>query len=298
LVVIAIIGLLIGLLLPAVQGVREAARRIQCSNNLKQIGIGLSSYVASQEYFPHSVSYDDASGEAPPERNGRGWSLSILPYIEQQALFDRFSEGDCFSGNHVGTKFAPAIGAGGLWKPGCRELMQIQTVTLHCPSDPSVLALSTNQWQWNGIPVARTSYKGVIGDPVLLGGSADCHNKLRCPGMFWRHTWYAPISPARVRDGLSNTFAVGEDVVAANNHSTAYYSNGDWSSCHVPLNYFPDPPTPDQWESVQSFRSLHPGGAHFCYADGSVHFVNEMVDMTIYKGMSSKSRGENVSISP
>jgi prepilin-type processing-associated H-X9-DG protein len=180
--------------------------------------------------------------------------------------------------------------------------MRIQTITLHCPSDPGVLSLSTSQFQWNGIPVAGTSYKGVIGDTRLLNqaptGSPDCHNKVRCPGMFWRHTWYSPISPASIRDGLSNTFAVGEDVVSANNHSTAYYSNGDWSSCHMSLNYFPNPPTPNEWAWVQSFRSLHPGGAHFCFADGSVHFVSEMIDMTIYQGMATKSGRENVSITP
>lgn len=117
--------------------------------------------------------------------------------------------------------------------------------------------------------------------------------------MFWRHTWYSPISPAHIRDGLSNTFAVGEDVASVNEHSTAYYSNGDWSSCYRPLNFFPDPlPGRSDWEWVQSFRSRHPGGAHFCRADGSVEFVSEMIDITIYRGMATKAKGENVSIVP
>jgi prepilin-type processing-associated H-X9-DG protein len=141
----------------------------------------------------------------------------------------------------------------------------------------------------------------VIGDTRMGGahtGSPDCHTRTKCPGLFWRHTWFSPISPANVRDGLSNTFAVGEDVVAANHHSVAYYANGDYSSCHAPLNYFPQPPTPDHWPSVMSFRSLHPGGAHFCFADGSVHHVSETIDLTIYQGLSTKAGQETVTLSP
>ena len=294
LVVIAIIALLIALLLPAVQGVRESARRVQCSNNLKQIGLALSGHVVHHEAFPHSVAYDNPNdgNSGPPDRNGRGWILSILPYLEQQPLFDGFTKGACFTGSHS---------SGGLWKAGCRELMQLQTVTLHCPSDSGVLALSTNQYQWSGIPVAQTSYKGVIGDTQMGGahtGSPDCHTRTKCPGMFWRHTWFSPITPASIRDGLSNTFAVGEDVVAANHHSVAYYANGDYSSCHAPLNYFPQPPAPNHWPSVMSFRSLHPGGAHFCFADGSVHYVSESIELAVYQGPSTKAGRETVSLSP
>jgi prepilin-type N-terminal cleavage/methylation domain-containing protein/prepilin-type processing-associated H-X9-DG protein len=294
LVVIAIIALLMALLLPAVQGAREAARQIQCGNNLKQIGLALSSHVLHQGAFPDSVAFDNPhdGNPGPPDRNGCGWILLILPYLDQQPLFDRFANGDCFTGSYP---------SGGLWKAGCRELMQLQTATLHCPSDSDVLALSTSQYQWTGIPVAQTSYKGVIGDTRMGNahtGSPDCHTRTKCPGMFWRHTWFSPISPASIRDGLSNTFAVGEDVVAANHHSVAYYSNGDYSSCHAPLNYFPEPPAPNDWSSVMSFRSLHPGGAHFCFADGSVHYVSESIELAVYQGLSTKAGRETVSLSP
>lgn len=117
LVVIAIIALLVALLLPALQGAREAARRIQCGNHLKQLGIGLSAHAALQDAFPHSVPFDNPQdgNPGPPDRNGRGWILAVLPQIEQQALFDRFTAATCFSGSHP---------SGGLWKGGCRELMQ------------------------------------------------------------------------------------------------------------------------------------------------------------------------------
>ena len=207
-------------------------------------------------------------------------------------MFDRFTAGGCFAGSYS---------SGGLWKAGCRELMQVPTVTLHCPSDGDVVALSSDQYQWAGIPVCQTSYKGVIGDTRMGGahtGSPDCHTRTKCPGLFWRHTWFSPILPASVRDGLSNTFTVGEDVVAANHHSVAYYANGDYSSCHAPLNYFPQPPVPDQWPLVMSFRSLHPGGAHFCFADGSVHFVSETIQLTVYQALSTKAGQEAVSLPP
>ena len=85
---------------------------------------------------------------------------------------------------------------------------------------------------------------------------------------------------------------VGEDVAFHNHHSTAYYCNGDYSSCHAPLNYMPDPPTPNDWWNVISFRSLHPGGAQFCLADGSVHFVSETIDYDLYRALSTKAGGE------
>jgi prepilin-type processing-associated H-X9-DG protein len=95
---------------------------------------------------------------------------------------------------------------------------------------------------------------------------------------------------------MSNTFAVGEDVVAANNHSAAYYANGDYSSCHAPLNYFPSPPTPNYWPTVMSFRSRHRGGAYFCMADGSLHFISETIDMSVYQGLATKAGHELVTL--
>jgi prepilin-type processing-associated H-X9-DG protein len=89
---------------------------------------------------------------------------------------------------------------------------------------------------------------------------------------------------------------LGEDVPEHNNVSAAYYGNGDHASCHAPLNYLPDTPTPDDWPNVMSFRSRHPAGAQFCMADGSVQFVNETIDYTLYKGLSTKAGGEDAAL--
>ncbi len=142
-----------------------------------------------------------------------------------------------------------------------------------------------------------TSYKGAIGDSQLAdsirhGSLPDCHAHGGCNGLLFRISSQEPQRLAHVRDGTSNTFLIGEDVPEHNDHSAAYYANGDWASCHAPLNYFPDPPTPLDWPNVMSFRSYHPGGAHFAMADGSVQFVAETVEHATYRALSTKAGGE------
>lgn len=283
---IAIIGILIALLLPAVQAAREAARRMSCSNNLKQLGMGILNYDSTHRTFPFSINPlpEGDQTRVTPQRNAKGWIIGVLPFLEQQDLYDQFApgfEGDFYSG-------------GGIMNPLCRDAMRTQLSVLQCPSDPSPKT-STQQYQWTDVEVALTNYKGVIGD-TRIGGNAsvhqgtmpDCHNKTGCNGLFYRCNYQEPIRINDISDGTSNTFMVGEDVPAHNRHSTAYYANGDYSSCHAALNYMPNPPTPGDWWNVISFRSLHPGGAHFCMVDGSVHFVTEDIDYTLYRHLSTK----------
>jgi len=295
LVVITIIGILIALLLPAVQAAREAARRMQCTNHLKQLALACHNYHSSHKCFPVSISYHAIGGPFPAQAyNAKGWIISILPQIEQQGLFDAFSKG--FEGD---------VGSGkGLMN--CKQEMQTQLSILQCPSEPSSQQLSDKEFQWVGIPVAVTNYKGVIGD-TRMGGAwktgdpdrdVDCHNTINCFGIFWRHNYQVPIRIEDVHDGTSNTFLIGEDVPKYNHHSAAFYANGDYASCHAPLNYFPDlvTVTADNWPMVMSFRSLHPGGAHFAMADGSVHYISESIHLKLYQDLSTKDRGEKVSL--
>ncbi len=295
LVVIAIIGILIALLLPAVQAAREAARRLQCANNLKQIGLAIHNYHAVHGVLPISISYyQDHDPTSPLETlTGKGWVIGILPFMEQQVLYDQFIPG--FTGYFRDGK--------GLKNPACRDAMKTQLPVLHCPSDPSTGKTFTEHPQWSGIEVATTSYKGVLGDSRLGGSGSvhqgtepDCHNTCGCNGLFYRYTYREPKRIADIRDGTSNTLMVGEDVLEQNYHNAAYYANGDWSSCHAPLNYMPNPPTPLEWYNVMSFRSLHPGGAHFCLADSSVHFFSESIDYTLYRALSTRAGGEPVTV--
>jgi prepilin-type N-terminal cleavage/methylation domain-containing protein/prepilin-type processing-associated H-X9-DG protein len=295
LVVIAIIGILVALLLPAVQSAREAARRMQCSNNLKQLALATHSYqTAFAGAMPISLGYG-AEGSAPTANpSGKGWIVSILPQLEQQAVYDIFAQYG-FSGSFGG--------GAGIKNTGCRDAMKTQVPCLSCPSDPSSKKLLTTQNQWEGIPVAVTNYKGVLGDGKMGGGSSihpsptpDCHNTNPCAGIFYRNNYQDNITIDSIKDGTTNTFLIGEDVPAHNQHSAAFYCNGDYASCHAPLNYMPNPPTPEKWWNVISFRSLHPGSAHFALCDGSVRSINQDINYDLYRALSTRNRGEVVTV--
>jgi prepilin-type N-terminal cleavage/methylation domain-containing protein/prepilin-type processing-associated H-X9-DG protein len=288
LVVIAIIGILVALLLPAVQAAREAARRSQCSNNLKQLALGVHNYNDTRKVLPISVSPWAEGG--PPPRTGRGWILETLPFIEQTALYETFEPsrvGDMFSG-------------GGLMN--CQAQMQTELKALACPVDTSPRR-STAQAQWSGITVAVTSYKGVIGTSNMGGGwpdspsgTFDGHNTAGCNGIFFRNSYVAKLTLDSVTDGTSNTFMIGEDVPEQNVHSAAFYANGDYCSCHAPLNFFVRPPDAGNWPRVMGFRSRHPTGAQFALADGSVRFIAQMVDRLQYQRLCTRNGGEPVEV--
>ncbi|MEO1498656.1 MAG: DUF1559 domain-containing protein [Planctomycetota bacterium] len=113
------------------------------------------------------------------------------------------------------------------------------------------------------------------------------HNDTRCRGFFFRDTYKRPVRIATASDGLSNTLLIGENLPAYDRHSAAYYSNGDWASCNTPINFSlneqPEEFSFARWADAQGFRSLHPGGAHFCLADGSVRFVVDAIDFETYR---------------
>ena len=294
LVVIAIIGILVSLLLPAVQSAREAGRRAQCSNNLRQYGLAIHNYHDTTLRLPISISPWSEGTKPTPQRNGKGWIVSILPQMEQSTLFNQFDVNGGFNGD--------MFSAGGINSAACRTTMKTSLAVLRCPSDGKSENTSTLMWQWTDVEVAVTNYKGVIGDTQMGGAGSihtgtlpDTHNTNRCNGIFYRNNYQDGLTMASITDGTSNTYLVGEDIPAENHHSAAYYANGDYSSCHAPPNFFPKPPTPDYWPNVISFRSLHPGGVQFCLADGSVRFVTQTIDHNMYRAFSTRSGGEVVS---
>jgi len=291
LVVIAIIGILIALLLPAIQAAREAGRRAQCVNNLRQLGLAVHNFHETHKRLPAGQGFDSpTSGAANAQQEtGKGWIVDVLPQLEQLPLWQQFKPG-------LTGKFGAS---GGIRRTECLGALKTQLSSLHCPSDPSVRNNSTQQFQLDGIEVALTSYKGSIGDNRMGGTSSvhqgrmpDCHRSRDCPGLFWRHSFLAKLSLRDVSDGLSSTFMLGEDVPEFNHHSAAYYSNGDYASCHAPLNYFPNPNEPRNWWNVMSFRSRHAGGANFCMADASVQFVVDDINYQVYQALSTKAGKE------
>ncbi|MCC6493449.1 MAG: DUF1559 domain-containing protein [Pirellulales bacterium] len=326
LVVIAIIGVLVALLLPAVQAAREAARRMSCGNSLKQIALATLNYADAKQHLPDSISMwpedMDAGGQwlGPPDGkmdpknggpgySGRGWMVEILPQMEQQAMYTGIMAGLATAKGK--TKWGPPRGANGtgMGAPEIRQYLKQQMPWLTCPSDPDAIPRG-DVWHWKPEIVAVGSYKGVLGDTVIWSGSTiwqdgtlpDCHNNVSgCNGMFWRTTYWAPISLKDVTDGQSNTFMVGESVVLQDYHAAALFADGDWASCNSPLNFFITGVTPeelqnDHWYDTRGFRSLHPGGANFAMGDGSVQFVQEGIDHKLYRALSTRNGDEPASL--
>ena len=293
LVVIAIIGVLVALLLPAVQTARESARRMSCSNNLKQFGMAIHNYHDVHQYFPISIAYNVAGPRPTAQPNGKGWIVSILPHVEQQNLFTQFQPGFIGAFN---------VGAGtGFGNPAIRPAMKTRIKVIECPSDGQSKRIINNHSELtSAIETAVTNYKGVLGDyrlgnasSIHQGTEPDCHNAVaECNGIFFRNNYQYQIRPSTITDGTSNTLMVGEDVPMQNLRSGAYFTNGDWCSCHGPINYFRNPPSPGDWPNVMTFRSRHPGGAQFCMADGSVHFVAQNINHPLYRSLCTRDGGE------
>jgi len=338
LVVIAIIGILVALLLPAVQAAREAARRMSCSNNLKNLGLACLNYETTTKKFPISIHQwaeeSDCDGKwlGPPNGtrhsdnggegySGKGWIVDILPYIERQAMYDGMKPG--IEGN-----FSKSFAGSGMGLNDIRKnYMNQQLPILSCPSDQSA-RVSTEQYHWERVEVATTSYKGSNGDGIITGsansnssrnsgertngpfgssglngvGSEDCHNTAEYTGIFSRNSHFRPCSMRKVIDGTSSTFLIGEGVVSQDFHSTAYFSDGDWATCGIPPNiFYLDAPSDElinqRWFETRGFKSLHPGGVHFAMVDGSVQFINESIDTLIYRGLATKAGSEVVDVS-
>lgn len=327
LVVIAIIGILVALLLPAVQAAREAARRMSCVNNIKNIALAVHNFHDSRRHLPFAIDYGvwggvekypdgsdapkskywSASGTQKLHFNGKGWIVDILPQLEQQAKYDRIKPYiDTSSTTSTKWGLGPS-GGRGMGKPEIRDITSQQMPILTCPSDPTAVPRD-DLWHWqNAGPTGVTSYKGVIGDTAVAsnfasgewtdepwGSKPDCFETVECNGLFWRFSYYNPINFKRISDGLSNTFMIGEAVAEQDLHAAALFSDGDWASCNMQLNYFlPDTSlVSGLWYDVRGFRSLHPGGANFAMADASVQFVNEGIDHQLYRGLSTKEGGE------
>ena len=306
LVVISIIGVLVSLLIPAVQAARESGRRTQCANNLRQIGQAIHSFHEAHGMVPPDTAYDDPSADpiaptAPANgETGLGWIVLILPDLGNTPLYDQFMAAGAATGPYGANQ--------GIMSPGCIPLLQSHFPTLWCPSDRSATGLSMTQYELEGLPVALTNYKGSMGDDrigstsnVFNGSMPDCHMTRHCPGFFWRNSYLAPVTFDMVTRGLSNTLLLGEDVPAQNDHSCPWFGNGCYASCGMPLNYLPN--TPLDWWNVMSFRSMHTGGgggvvmgqtlagggANFCLADASVRFLSDTIDYNVYMAISCKT---------
>ncbi len=281
LVVIAIIAILIGLLLPAVQKVREAAARSQCQNNLKQIALAVHSYHDTYKFLPSNRNPNvfgfNETGTA------YSWMTRILPYIEQNPLYSQAQ---------FGSNTPPTLAANAVF-------VSKSFPTFFCPSDDAAgQSPSTTRYDVNGLPLGLTNYQGVAGSNWAWGsfpnvGPSGNNNGLDAgDGIFYRTDSNFKKRLTGITDGTSNTFMVGEDIPSLNNWCDWVHSNHAVATCAIPPNNALQPGQPGyndptDWTNVYSFRSRHTGGLQFAYADGAVRFCSESISLATYHALAT-----------
>ncbi|MBN1909172.1 MAG: DUF1559 domain-containing protein [Pirellulales bacterium] len=301
LVVIAIIGILIALLLPAVQAAREAARRIQCGKNLKMIALAVNAYETAHKVFPPGrlgcdgktspTAYPAYCGNAvyPSGMAGTSTLVSILPYMEMQTLFDLFDLSLGPWSDNIPAAWTPANLAAVAQRPGAYV----------CPSD-NAEPFTTFAAHTGDSPVATGSYAMVLGSkgPPLY----DVPVKYENNGLFQYRIQFAVRD---VTDGLSNTLCVGEVVDAHTQDSLNMWTAGfrNFSCLRSTVNPINTPPgmgtLDESWPPVKwnaAFGSHHTGGAQFGFADGHVTFITDDIDLATYRCLSDRADGSALNV--
>jgi prepilin-type N-terminal cleavage/methylation domain-containing protein/prepilin-type processing-associated H-X9-DG protein len=328
LVVIAIIAVLIALLLPAVQAAREAARRIQCTNNVKQIALAMHNYHDVMGSFPPGSIADTGWGGT-----WWNWLAFILPQIEQRSIYNaiNFSRPNIASSATANT---PALNDANstVWMTVVNGYL--------CPTDPTLSTGTMPNLSWactqnypqmvNG---AVTCYVANWGDMKTGNLTFDFYSSESPPGtgpnwgcggafdgMFGDCSNGKSIGLRDVTDGSSNTLLVGECSPHMNGSLSWVNGDGTYASTVVPLNWKSDiqdgqvDPTDKSvcslaylnnftqglhcWRNQTvnyAFKSYHPGGANFGFSDGSVRFIKQSINPRTYNGIGTRAKGEIVS---
>jgi prepilin-type N-terminal cleavage/methylation domain-containing protein len=321
LVVITIIGILIALLLPAVQGARESARRAQCANNLKQIGLAMQGHLAAHGHFPTGGWgwgwVGDADRGFGTQQPG-GWIYNLLPYLEQQALHD------------LGLDEAPDDKSA-----SHRERVTTPIAIFNCPTRRRALAYpytSYNEGGTGGPPanydnpssVARSDYAANGGGknthPSALGiwpdhcGNSSCGPKevpskqelaakakqavdYGCTGIV--HA-LSMVRPSHVRDGMSNTYLAGEKYLHTNDYLTGRDS-GDNENMYIGDNgditrwgYHPPMRDREGYATPVRFGSAHPSGFTVVLCDGSVRSIGYSIEPSVHLHLANRKDGEAI----
>jgi prepilin-type N-terminal cleavage/methylation domain-containing protein len=323
LVVIAIIGILVGLLLPAVQTAREAGRRTQCASNLRQIGVALSAYHEAFETFPYGSTYGGAN-------NYPTWAVLILPQLDQTAVYNAYnpklaaydaanqtaattrmsvfacpsdpeSRSPIFANRGDSPSPAPGLSGGltnpsssmGLWYPACMGPTQ-PDFCFYCPnSSPSASNFCCQGCNFGSYGT------GVLGSDLNCSSPSNGNST----GMFGR--WPLPFSSATVKDGLSNTIMAGETLPGDFVWNGVFCPNFPVASTEIPVNTMLSdgglhgtwsPLGGVEWGKTSGYKSLHPGGCSFMFGDGSVHYFNEAIDYQLYNALGTRAGGEAASV--
>jgi prepilin-type N-terminal cleavage/methylation domain-containing protein/prepilin-type processing-associated H-X9-DG protein len=323
LVVIAIIAILIGLLLPAVQKVREAAARAKCQNNLKQYGLAIHSYAdTNNTIFPPGGRFGHrASGNAVSSENNwnawqnsdwnsnqGNWQFYTLPQMEQGPLFQQVNQrDDVFNSVDVGINLMPNRPRlpfnrcpSDDYNPEATTTNYVGSMGPQCLSSPCGL--------YPNRPWCQPEISGAGGGFNLMGyrnsGEVDGWNSTEVRGVFIRGG--TKISFPMVTDGLSNTIIIGESLPGMHDHlagNTWWHYNGggtahvstivpinarsDGTSCTDPVN-----PSRDQWNVSMGFKSRHSGGANFLMGDGTVRFIPQTIDHRTFQLLGCRNDGQ------
>ncbi|MHC2069415.1 DUF1559 family PulG-like putative transporter [Bremerella sp. T1] len=303
LVVIAIIGVLIALLLPAVQQAREAARRMQCTNNLKQLGLGLHNHHDTYGHFPTGYEFRSGFTDGDPQW---GWAAFLMPFLEQETVYDALDPAN----QTVATAIANANDL---------AVMQTPLDMFRCPSDtgPDL----NNQRELVDEATAVSNYIGSNSSDLACRDDGIPGGNYGADGIFWENS---ECNFSDITDGTSNTFAIGErcwNMNRTNGTGKANYYAGNIYGVEGrlvtggspistrtlysvlggtvrALNYARN----DAYES-SSYSSLHPGGVQFLFCDGSVQFIPETVQFdtdntpdTVLELLVSRNDGRPVTI--
>jgi prepilin-type N-terminal cleavage/methylation domain-containing protein/prepilin-type processing-associated H-X9-DG protein len=271
LVVIAIIGILVALLLPAVQAAREAARRMQCVNNLTQLALAIQNYDMAYGVYPPGTVQDEGPIVNKPEGYHHNWMTHLLPYIEERNTYDHVD----FSVGVYAEENAP--------------VRQVQINVFRCPSDPNYVT-----------DLALSSYAGLHHD---VEAPIDVDNN----GIFFLNSG---VRNRDVRDGLSKTIFVGEKIVQPN-LDLGWMSGTRWTLRNTgsPPNSeqqnrrFQGREQAEQTEQaagrgvlpVGGFGSYHPGGANFAFGDGHIGFISENISLEIFQQLGHRADGKLLS---
>lgn len=305
LVVIAIIGILVALLLPAIQAAREAARRTSCLNQVKQISVALHNHYAARSAFPSG--FESSSSSCPGFGSGvmnmgPPWSVRILPYLEGNARYESFD----FDESFVGTL---SVNDGGPSSTVNYDKQGVSNPSFQCVSDPN----SNEQ-------AATTNYVGVMGGGT--DAEAACTASLgtqRAKVFFDNGILYAnsKTQMRNITDGSSKVFLIGETVYQASHepsgdlyHTWAGHRRAAGKPCctnpttlaaavdgiNSQFNAFGVAALPNNWNVSNHliprlFGSFHPGGCYMGMADGSVRFVDEEIDINVYRDLGDRMDG-------
>jgi len=315
LVVIAIIGILVALLLPAVQAAREASRRMQCGNNMKQVGVALHNYVDTHKALPAAgrgygmCTGTPANGEV---KNSNGL-VAILPYLEQQMVYDQFNHSEAYSNSNIRSGGTVVGDAGTNGNAAVSE--QVLQVFI-CPSDnngpKSRTLVGVHYGPASGFTGAATNYD-FITSAFTDFSNCNSYKSSSNKRMFGEES---ATTMAAVIDGLTNTFMVGETTKYHVNGRAFAWAYRGWvmtgvdpypSARDAGINLWHMPWVHPTWQSPpysplrgrtrtwwSAAASLHPGGCQFALGDGSVRFVSETIQKSMLNNLARMSDGEEV----